>query len=74
MGLFRQDPGPCPICGAAHTACTGATREIRVSMVPGRDAREQVAPPPLRAEVIQEALPEGSFTTGTYRGKKKKAS
>lgn len=41
-----DDPGPCPVCGAAQGACTGeddsagigVTRGIVIRQLPGRDA------------------------------------
>lgn len=80
MSFERGDPGPCPICGAAHTACTGIRGPVVVRQLPARDAAagelepvpmvEELAPPRLQAEVVQETLPAGQVTTGTYRRKK----
>lgn len=69
------DPGPCPVDDAPHTTCTSGGPLVIVQM-PCRDALMATAAPPapvapLRAETIQAALPPGSFTTGTYRRKKK---
>ncbi len=45
--MWVRDPGPCPICGTAHTACKGATddstgvgvtRGVVVRQLPARDA------------------------------------
>ncbi len=33
-----RDPGPCPICGAAHTTCTASTGPITIAQTPARDA------------------------------------
>jgi hypothetical protein len=70
--MFRQDPGPCPVCGAAHSACTGDTGQaILIPQLPARDAAGRLvlrATP--QAEAVQATLPPGSFTTATYRGKK----
>lgn len=54
----RPDPGPCPICGAAHTACTTDTGPgIAIPQLPERDAAPlAVAGPP----------EDHAFTTGTY--------
>lgn len=81
MRLFG-DPGPCPVCGAAHTACTANRGPIAAVQFPARDAAAgELAPvplvgeletPPLVAEVVQKTLPAGQFTTGTYRRKKKR--
>jgi len=62
-----MDPGECPICGAAHTTCTG-TGPITSVMVPARDA---AIAEPLKAEIAQQSLPQGSFTTATYRRPKR---
>lgn len=81
--FWRFDPGPCPICGAAHTACRGSVGPILVPQLPARDAATDgelqgpapiadLEPPPLVAEQVQQGLPEGEFTSGTYRGDKKK--
>lgn len=76
--LFRTDPGPCPICGVAHTACTASDAgPIAIPQLPARDgveARALTVPVarPLAAEVRQETLPPGHVTTATYRGKGKR--
>lgn len=81
MGFIRRDPGPCPVCGAAHTACAPSPRGgILVPQLPARDAGavttaplvDEVAPAPLVAEVVQETLPAGQVTSGTYRRKRTK--
>jgi len=71
MSRVRIDPGECPICGAPHCSCGGGP--IEVVQLPARDAaaaadRDQ---PALVADVVQKTLPDGQFTTGTYRGRKK---
>lgn len=43
--MVRDDPGLCPICGAAHTACTADSGPIVVSQLPQRDARQTAAQP-----------------------------
>jgi hypothetical protein len=82
---WRRDPGECPVCGAAHTACTAAgsgksgERTVVVQQLGNHPAtRVAVTQPsasaddaPLKAEVIQATLPPGQFTTATYRGSKK---
>jgi len=61
MNPFRQDPGPCPICGAAHSACTaGGGRPITVRQLPERDARAAREAPP------------APVSTKDYRGSKGK--
>jgi len=81
--MFRVDPGPCPLCGAAHTACTAGSGPIRIDQLPALTASAQRHEPPVElaaaiddepellvAENVQKTLPPGSFTTATYRGKK----
>jgi len=74
---YRSDPGPCPTCGAAHSACTSSDPgPIAIPQTPARDgveARAVTVPVvrPLAAEVRQETLPPGQVTTATYRGKGK---
>jgi hypothetical protein len=36
------DPGQCPICGAAHGACTTDSGPITIAQLPMRDARAAV--------------------------------
>jgi len=73
--IAKHPVGDCPICGAAHTACTAADRQTSIAVVqlPARDAAvAQVrVSVPLVAEQVQATLPAGSVTTGTYRGKKR---
>jgi hypothetical protein len=77
VSRFRRDPGPCPICGAPHCACGGGD-PIEVVQLPQRDAAAAAADsappaaPTLVAEQVQATLPPGHFTSGTYRGTKKK--
>jgi hypothetical protein len=59
--MFREDPGPCPICGAAHTACSADSGPIAIPQLPARDAHAEEPPP----EPVE-------FTTATYRGQPKK--
>jgi hypothetical protein len=51
----RTDPGPCPICGSAHTACTSDSGPIVVTQLPARDA--------LTVDLSQRALPVPSLET-----------
>jgi hypothetical protein len=70
--MFRQDPGPCLICGAAHCSCGGGP--ILVELLPAT-AAARVIPvplPPLAADAIQATLPPESFTSATYRGNRTK--
>ena len=62
--FYRRDPGPCIVCGVAHTACTAPVPHVDPHTKGGAP---KPATPPLRAEQIQATLPAGSFTTGTYR-------
>lgn len=65
---FRVDPGPCIICGAPHTSCVhddGGV--IAIPQLPNRDAMtEAVELSPLE---LAGGLPEGEFSTATYRGR-----
>jgi hypothetical protein len=63
----RIDPGPCPICGAEHSACTSDTGPIAVAQLPARDALAQ-SQGSLASETVSLAL--GQFSTATYRGTK----
>jgi hypothetical protein len=69
--MVRQDPGPCPICGAAHTACGADSGPITVVQLPARDALAMapVAPtePDLPPVVVAESAP---FSTAEYDRKK----
>lgn len=71
--MVTSDPGECPVCGAAHTACTAGSRRTQVTIVmtPARDALPVVYEPTI-AEQVQATLPPGQTTTGTYRGQTKK--
>jgi hypothetical protein len=69
----RLDPGPCPICGAAHTACTADSGPVTITQLPQRDAllasaavTQRLA---LEAERVPATRPAGTFTTGTYQRK-----
>jgi len=71
MGGWRNDPGECLICGAAHCSCGGGP--IEVAQLPQRDAAAaaELARVPLQAEIVQASLPTGQVTSGTYRREKK---
>jgi len=68
------DPGPCPICGAAHTACMSGTGPIAIAQLPARDAQVQALASPAAPLLESERVPlaDGQFTTATYRGKGQK--
>lgn len=78
MPWYRQDPGPCPVCGADHATCTTKSGPITIVQLPARDAMAGELPqPPLVAEIpssqaerVQATLPPGQVTSGTYRRKK----
>lgn len=76
--MFRQDPGPCLVCGRAHSACTaGDHAAIEIAQLPQRDAAAaraagQAPPPALVADTVQATLPPGQFTSATYRGDRKR--
>ena len=67
--IQRSDPGPCPICGASHTACTTGTGPIMVAQLPARDAAQPAPAVTLKSEAV--TLAPGQFSTATYRGKKR---
>jgi len=54
-----MSPGPCPVCGAAHTACTAPSGPITIAQLPERDAAPVEPPPAVE------------FSTATYRGRSK---
>jgi len=67
----RQSPGSCPICGAAHTACTAAGRgPILVPQLPARDglyAEAQLRELPIEISAPVELDPgPGPFSTAEY--------
>ena len=71
----RLDPGPCPICGKAHSACTADSGPIEVVQLPARDAAARMVPDPLLGPLAAQAsdgeaggAAPREFTTGTYRG------
>jgi hypothetical protein len=74
----RCDPGPCPICGAAHTACTGTTPAPVVQMTPARDALSTAGETNDRAVRAPGDVPSHTesppFTTATYRRKRRGGS
>jgi hypothetical protein len=76
---IRRDPGPCPVDDMPHTTCTSPDYAITIVQLPARDG---VANPPLvgalplvvpqlLAEQVQQTLPPGQFTSGTYRKKRR---
>jgi hypothetical protein len=68
--LTRSSPGPCPICGAAHTACTATTGPVVIDQLPamtsGSPELEIRSLEPPADLVPPEADPPVEFTTGTY--------
>lgn len=67
--MGRDDPGPCPICGAPHTACTVDSGPILVVQTPERDAlaaRHHAASP------APDPPQQQTFSTKTYRGEPKR--
>jgi hypothetical protein len=67
MSFGRFDPGPCAVCGQAHSACTADSGPSVMVQLPQRDA----AAAPVVAEPVPVVTPPVQFTTSTYRGKKK---
>ncbi len=66
----RLDPGPCPICGAAHTACTADVGPIVMAPFPQRDAlhlEAQPIEPPVELVVPPPEPVPVSFSTAEYR-------
>lgn len=61
---MKVDPGPCPVCGAAHTACTPDSGPITVTLLPQRDAAAATA--------LGDGADARPFSTATYRGDPKK--
>ena len=54
MWFLRRDPGPCPVCGAEHTACTATPGPaLAVAQLPARDAAHPAGASP-------SALPVGT--------------
>lgn len=69
--FFRQNPGPCPICGQAHTACTGSssTGPIEITQLPARDAALATSRASAPAASPPAApAPAEPFSTAEYRG------
>ena len=70
--MFREDPGLCPICGAAHTSCTSDSGPITIAQLPQRDAvgEVQLVEPPAELEPpVVESVP-APFSTAEYDRKK----
>lgn len=86
--MFKKDPGPCPVDDFPHTTCVssdyigyaipqlpsrdGVVRDPIVGAVQVPAAVAEYQRTRLRAEVIQETLPPGQVTTGTYRVKRRR--
>lgn len=80
--MFRQDPGPCSICGAPHCSCGGGP--ILVEQLPATAAAAGKPAIPVPPELVQDLglqagagpLGDGAdgrpFSTATYRGDPKK--
>lgn len=66
--MFRTDPGPCPICGTAHSACTADAGPIAIEQLPARDALAAAAQPlEPPAELVQPiADVPATFSTSEY--------
>jgi hypothetical protein len=65
----RTDPGPCGICGAAHTACTASSGPIGIPQLPLRDAlmaSAQTFEPSAELQPPTQADPQ-PFATAEYR-------
>jgi len=85
--LWRRDPGPCIVCGTPHCACTADDGPIAIPQMPRRDGVPPASTviavsvpragasttPTTKAEEVQPTLPEGTFTSGTYRGRRRAA-
>lgn len=77
--MFRRDPGPCPVCGKAHSACTSDTGPITTSF-PSIDRTVTTTPFPLRMNTLQAQQqqespapdPAAPVSTKEYRGQKGK--
>jgi hypothetical protein len=77
--FYRQDPGPCPICGQDHAACTTDSGPVVVPQLPARDAMP-IAASGDKAAADSDSLAQGAtqaaapapepppvaFTTKTY--------
>lgn len=65
MALFRMDPGPCIICGAPHTTCTGDAGPYVIQQTPMRDAivAAQTAAQPTTPAPAATPV----FSTASYR-------
>jgi hypothetical protein len=67
----RRDPGPCPICGAAHTACTTqGPAGIVIDQLPAKTAAlAALEEPPV---AVPDVPPPVEFSTATYERAKHK--
>jgi hypothetical protein len=71
MFVPRSDPGECLICGAAHCACVAGGPLVVQQLPASADCEAVSSAPPLVADAVQATLPAGSFTSGTYRRRKR---
>jgi hypothetical protein len=73
--MSRFDPGPCPICGAAHTACQADSGPITITQLPARDALQTVGeiqstePPAELVPPLGTVAEPAPFTTAEYTRK-----
>lgn len=68
MSIVRFDPGPCIICGAAHTTCVGPSAGVGDDSAFGpRIVVETAAEAAARAQAALPPLAPGEFSTKTYR-------
>jgi hypothetical protein len=70
---MKTDPGPCPICGAAHTACRSDSGPIAIVQLPARDDAAATSDSDAQPTALGDGGDGRPFSTATYRGQKKKA-
>lgn len=72
MNPWRQDPGPCPVCGREHSACTTDSGPVTIVQLPARDAAaatSDVSSPTFSTSETAPPAP-AELSTKTYRGVK----